>query len=224
VVTDSEDCASEWKLVIPSVFIITPDTRILENLIQFQNQNIKDQRHIVLVFDDCGSDVKFMNSRIVNVLFSNGRHYGVTLLFALQTFNQLHLRNRTNLDYICLLNTPNTTILKKLHTEFGGLFDKNVLKTKIIDAISIIPGDDGDQCSDTSNRRGMCIIDNTNCQNTQLYRLSHSEYQYIHPTILHTLPRNLYIEPFEGNVPLRRSRDHCIIHINGKKHKIFIQK
>ena len=218
VITDSEDCASEWKRVIPSVFIMVPDINKLEKIAEYQNMN--NTRHLVMVFDDCGADTKFMNSKIINILFSNGRHYGLTLLFALQTFNQLHLRNRTNLDYVCLLNSPNQTILQKLHTEFGGTFTKKYLKQQLQTSIMEITCDDS-QAFDQSVQRGMCIIDNTNCQSTRLFTLNHSEYQYNNPQVLFSLPQTMFITPYTSNQVLPKSLDHCLVYLNGKRHKIY---
>lgn len=230
IVAGSTECRMEWRLVVPDLFIIDKDPRVIQNIITHQNElvmregHVPDDRKVCLIFDDCGCEKKFMNHTFMYDLFANGRHYGLTIILAMQAFNQLHLQNRANLDYMCLLNAPNQSDLKKIFTEYGGTHTKKDMLAHIVQAVAGVSGVDYEHFSpdetDHSPRRGMCIIDNTNSDGTRLYSMLHSQERHNNPTPLMTLPPDVHVVPCSTLKNNNQDGSAIMFNIQGRTHQL----
>lgn len=226
VITGSAECRTEWQSVLTTTLIVdkTAAAVVIERLIRHQeqlaNQNghVPSDSNVALILDDCGSDKSFMNARFIFDLFANGRHYGITLMVTLQSFTQLHLQNRSNLDYICFVACPNQLDMKRIHTEYGGDMVKKDMHRIVLGCISPISSSDYREMfpldSDTTPRRGMCIIDNTNGDAARIYRFLHSKAECDNPKYLLDLPSNVVLR---DTIPSDSSDPHIILlRVNGK--------
>jgi hypothetical protein len=152
----NKDNVAEWKRIIQPLYVMPKNLAYLKKLRDYQDtkvapfsenqQPIPRKYRICIIFDDCGSDRTFMRDPIINDLLSNGRHYGMTLVFLCQYLNQLHLENRNQIDYLGMLYTSNQKNIKKVHEEFANVAELRTFRFVL------------NAC--TTNR-GMCWIDNT---------------------------------------------------------------
>ena len=129
-VAGNKDNACEWKEIFPCLFVHEKETAIetLKAIRDYQDKKVSKyrQRHeaiprkyrLLLVIDDMASSMKFMKHELVKDIFSNGRHYGLTILMSLQYLHQLETTNRSQLDYVLLLHNRNEKTLKKIHEEY----------------------------------------------------------------------------------------------------------
>lgn len=79
---------------------------------------------MVIVLDDIGYNKGVLRSKIVRYLFLNGRHLEITMIVALQHLMQLTVDLRSNSDYVICLKEGNKNIIKNLHDNFFGVFEK----------------------------------------------------------------------------------------------------
>lgn len=144
IVCGNEDCKSEWKReytlkddpdvrepFVPPMYIIGKDVQKIEEIVKYQyrkcskytqkHTQIPQKDRLCIVFDDCGSDKKFMHDHIVKDLNSNGRHAGIYMVWLLQYLMQKHPQNREQLDYVGVLFTANQKNIKKLYDEYVGI-------------------------------------------------------------------------------------------------------
>ena len=157
VLCGNRDNTSEWKEIIPALFIVTKCTAYLTKLRDYQDRKcshyttngneIPAKYILTIIFDDCGSDRSFMHSDIMKDILSNGRHYGMFILILAQYLNQMHCENRDQLDYLGILHTSNNRNVKKLHEEYCNICEIRTFKY-ILKALT--------------TDKGLCWIDNTN--------------------------------------------------------------
>jgi len=145
----------EWSPHVPPLFVVEKSIKYVTGIRNFQEalcdgmdtDKIPRSKQLCLIIDDCGSDIKFMKHPIMRDLSSNARHYGITLIFICQYFNQLEVSVRHQIDYLLLAGVPNQTTIDKLHAEFGG---SNTDARIFRHALSVA-------CSQHS----ICVLDNT---------------------------------------------------------------
>ena len=134
----TRESQTEWCMNLPQLFVVDKSVAALQKIIRYQDSKVvkcgvdgkydggesvggvPDKYRVCLIIDDCGCDKKFMNSPEIREIFANGRHYGISTVIMLQYFNQLTSDNRSNLDYLGVLNTNNLVGIKKIWQEFGG--------------------------------------------------------------------------------------------------------
>lgn len=151
------DAQVEWKSVIPPLFVHGKNLESLRNIVAQQDemvscytekkQDIPKEVRICIIMDDCGCDKDFLKTKVVKDLFSNGRHYGITIVILCQYIYQIDPEIRTNIDYLAILRQTNVKNIKKIYDEFAS-FTKNMEELKHILELS------------TTNY-GCCWIDNT---------------------------------------------------------------
>lgn len=171
----NKDNMVEWQKVLHPLYIHERSLDYLANLRAYQeirvsksrNQWIEDghdvddfvvPRHlrVLLIIDDCGNDRSFMHSPVMRDIASNGRHYGMDILILAQYLNQLASQNRDQLDYVGVLQTPNSKNIEKIYNEYVSEF---ICPKKTWNYLL-------GAC--THQRGSMCWIDNANPANTTL--------------------------------------------------------
>lgn len=68
-----------------------------------------------IVYDDCIADEKAFKSKEISDVFLNGRHYGITFIFAMQAPKKITTDLRSNVDYVFIYGGGD---LKKIHEAF----------------------------------------------------------------------------------------------------------
>jgi hypothetical protein len=156
VMSGNKDNMEEWALSVSRLFVMEKSIDQLEKIRDYQNNKCapyrRDRKEIpkkitlTLIFDDCGSDRAFMHHKVMKDILSNGRHYGMYLLFLCQCLTQMNSQNRDQLDYLGMLFTSNQKAVKMAHEEYGNVVDLRTFKYTLR-ALTI--------------DHGLCWIDNT---------------------------------------------------------------
>ena len=95
------------------------------------NAGLKDDeaQHVLLILDDCASDISFHQSKSFKKLFTRGRHIKITIFITTQYLYQIPPVARNNSDYLLIgqLNTQGIGLLTK---EFmvGDITKKDFIK------------------------------------------------------------------------------------------------
>ena len=136
----------EWQRVVHPLFVHGKDIDALERIVRWQEDHVGADREafeerekvkqqdnpkyvcaeysvplhlqVCVVIDDMGNDRAVMHSKLFKDIQSNGRHYGMSVLFLLQYITQLHPENRDQADYIAMLQTTNTKSVDKVFAEY----------------------------------------------------------------------------------------------------------
>tara|TARA_R100001163_G_scaffold63272_1_gene54915 strand:+ start:3758 stop:4684 length:927 start_codon:yes stop_codon:yes gene_type:complete len=133
-VSPTEEFNKTFSGKIPQMFIheeFTPE--LLEKFVHRQKiitkrkQNDSAYRRVdhraFLIFDDCLYDAKnWANDKNMRFIFMNGRHVGITFLLTMQYLLGIPPNLRANVDYIFICKETKTTIKKKLHQYYAGMF------------------------------------------------------------------------------------------------------
>jgi hypothetical protein len=135
----------EWSRVIHPLFIHGKDLIRFEMICKYQSRIVGEDReryeeaeriklkdptyvspeykvpsHLRLgvIHDDTGNDRPYMHSKIIKEVTSNGRHFGIDVMFLLQYITQLHIENRDQLDYVFLMQTSNERSIDRIFREY----------------------------------------------------------------------------------------------------------
>ena len=158
VVCGNKDNQVEWSKVVSPLFIFDKEKSMvaLERIRLYQevkcseyhdiDETIPVEDVLCVIFDDCGSDRKFMHSNLMKDLLSNGRHYGMFIIILSQYLNQMHAVNRDQLDYLGVLYTNNQKNITKIYEEYVNVCDRRTFNWVLLSL---------------TTKRGMCWIDNT---------------------------------------------------------------
>jgi hypothetical protein len=157
VMCGTKDNKKEWSPAVHPLYDVVPKSLShLEKVRAWQDVNVSkysdegvcipESLQLTLVIEDCGSDKEFMNSTVMKDLLSNSRHYGITLILLLQCLAQLPSQNRTQLDYIGLLNTNNAKSMSRVRQDYCSMVDDRTFSCIL------------KKCTED---RGMMWIDNT---------------------------------------------------------------
>ena len=107
---------------------------ILEKLMYRQKQMLEKEKEkkkegkkidprAILVMDDClASKGSWMKDELINTLFFNGRHYGITYILTMQFPLGISPELRNNFDYVFLLADDNVGNQKRLYEHYAGMF------------------------------------------------------------------------------------------------------
>lgn len=164
-----------WSDVVCERFIHLKDLSILRQLQKYQEtkvehfrkkkQEIPKKYRVLVIFDDCGSDKRFMKSSIMDDFHSNARHYGIAMITLVQYFVQIPTQNREQLDYIGMLYTLNANSIDRIHKEYLGVAipDRNVFSTIL---------------NDFTQNYGLCWISNVSKQQDMVNRVYYKTLKY----------------------------------------------
>ena len=169
------DNVYEWQDVVHEGCVMGKDIDALKDLREYQNSKVPVYKKlkkpvpkkykVCVVVDDWASDKKMVNHKVLQDIFSNGRHYGMFLVIIIQYWNQLNRELRFQIDYIGLLNIRNEDTMKKVFKEFVNLGDERIFKYAML----------------TANKDwGMCWIENRKSVLTMqecvfFYKVDHEE-------------------------------------------------
>ena len=119
----------EFGKFMPSDFIKSElDLSFIQQIIQFQTKRIKKKtvKHVFIVIDDHAHNKKAMRSELINSLFTNGRHYCITVIIGLQYGVAITPEARRNADLVCMCRENTAEERKKLFDGYtDGFNDKN---------------------------------------------------------------------------------------------------
>jgi len=89
----------------------------------------KDYERVLLILDDCCSDVKFHQSDSIKKIFTRGRHVGLSLIMTAQYLYQIPPVCRVNCDF-CACGQMNKQGLEILTSEFlmGDISKEDFMK------------------------------------------------------------------------------------------------
>ena len=147
VFSGNKDNQQEWARVVHPMYIHGKDLDQLEKIKAYQDDRVgrvrekfETEEHersmrmgadyvprefevpvhlrLCVFIDDTGNDRKFMHCKMIKDLCSNGRHYGMDVVFILQYLNQLAPENRDQLDYAFLMQTTNSKSIDKVFNEY----------------------------------------------------------------------------------------------------------
>lgn len=138
----------EWARVVHPLFIHGKDLKHLDSVIEWQDTRIgkdreafEDAEHrkaledpsyhpreyeipnhlrLIVILDDVGNSHEFMHSKTIRDLTSNGRHFGIDLIMLLQYITQMYTDSRSQLDYVGMLQTANTSSVDRVYKEYVG--------------------------------------------------------------------------------------------------------
>lgn len=119
----------------------------LERINEGKTKNDKSMKHVLLILDDVMSTFDTHNSKAFKLLFTRGRHYGITCITIQQYINQIPPTARNNCDYIFTSqgNCESLELLSNTY-RFGNLSKEDFKKLYL----------------DSTNDYGFLLI-NTNC-------------------------------------------------------------
>lgn len=104
--------------------------RLIEKMTNINRGREKtDLEQVLLILDDCISDTRLHDSKAVNLLFTRGRHLGISLIITTQHIKGVPPIARTNSDFV-LVGQLNQASIEILAEEFrsGGLDKKQFMQ------------------------------------------------------------------------------------------------
>lgn len=136
VCSHSEDLDPFFSEFFPPAFIFNDCIKMLHKVLERQ-EKIKDENkklaaegkptkdpRILVILDDVIDNPSFMKDEAFRTIMLNGRHYDITLIIAVQYTKSLPPNARGNFDYIFIFKNDIAAEIKKLYTEYAGIFPK----------------------------------------------------------------------------------------------------
>ena len=124
--SEAEDPAFEG--VIPAAFMYDGfDAGALKRIIQAQKKRIKEagkgvHTSLCIVLDDVWEESRAIAAdKSVQQLFFAGRHANISMFCLLQYAKNIPPALRTNVDWVGCFADPNTSNVKMLHSDYGGV-------------------------------------------------------------------------------------------------------
>jgi hypothetical protein len=130
VISPTEKLNKTYGGIIPDSYIYdkyTPDivNRLMlrqEKMLDKMEKNTKIDPSMMLVFDDCLADKKWVKDDVIRSLFMNGRHYKMTYILTMQYSLGIPPELRSNIDYIFILRENFVNNRRRLHEHYAGMF------------------------------------------------------------------------------------------------------
>ena len=123
IICPTEPLNSFYEGVVPPENIFeTYKEEWVEKLIKRmtqENSNKKDEdkKHVLLILDDCASDISFHQSKAIKKLFTRGRHIKISIILTAQYIYSISPTQRNNCDFL-LVGQMNRQGLEILSAEF----------------------------------------------------------------------------------------------------------
>ena len=106
--------------------LICSMTKINEGLIEGKDNN--KAKKVLLILDDCCSDVNMHSLVSLKKLFTRGRHCFISVIITSQFINQISPIGRTNTDF-CIIGQMNEHSINIVSDEYRRIYDnKNFIK------------------------------------------------------------------------------------------------
>lgn len=123
----SENANNFYSSFFPPLFVYDEyKEEILAQLRQRQIlaiKNVQDsQKFAVLILDDCSYDKSIFNRPLQQELFKNGRHYNLLYIMCIQYGMDIPPSIKNNIDGVFLFRDTNLDSLKKIYSNFCGVF------------------------------------------------------------------------------------------------------
>lgn len=190
----------EWARVVHPLFIHGKDLERFKEIVQYQDLKVGEDRErfdeielqkhqddpsysmreyrvpnrlrLGVFHDDTGNDRKYMHGALLKDVSSNGRHYGMDIVFLLQYITQLHPDNRDQLDYVMMMQTTNAKSIEKIYSEY---VTSTCCEPKIFQYL----------LAACTNRKGKCMLIDTACGSLILHeRIFFVQIPYPVPRVL----------------------------------------
>jgi hypothetical protein len=117
-----------YQSMVPRMLIHNSyNSVIIENVLKRQFKMIKSppaniDSRCFLILDDCLYDDKWVRDKLMRLIFMNGRHWKVMLIFTMQYPLGVPPTLRTNIDYTFILRETVIGNRKKLYDNYAGVF------------------------------------------------------------------------------------------------------
>jgi hypothetical protein len=187
VVSGTERANGFYKEFIPDSFIYDEYSdgiteRICERQLELSDKSKENEltemeesfKRLLVVFDDCLYDDKWIKNKSMKYIFTNGRHILVTFLFMMQYPLGIPPPLRSNVDYTFILADSQISNRKKIYENYAGSVPDIHIFNKLMDLCT--------------NEYGCLVIDNTvkdtdEWINHVFYYKSifHNDFQFGHP-------------------------------------------
>ena len=89
-----------------------------------------------LLLDDCMADNSWQNSRYMNEIFYNGRHFKLLTMLSLQWVMGLKVAFRNQVDWVFLFKESIWANKKRLYENFAGMFPTQQIFNKVLDNLT----------------------------------------------------------------------------------------
>ena len=73
---------------------------LIDQLMQVNSDKNTEKKRVLLILDDCMSDINFCKSKAMKTIYSRGRHFFLTIISASQYLKNLSPLCRSNSDYM----------------------------------------------------------------------------------------------------------------------------
>lgn len=152
VVSRSDKVAHFYDQFIPDILIHhSYKTEFIQKLFNRQAKASEENwanKRCFLVFDDVLSEASvWKKDPLLTDVFYNGRHFHILFLLAMQAPLGISPALRTNIDYVFILKTTNSSDRKKIYENYAGVFPTRDIFEKVLDGCT--------------NNYGCLVIDNT---------------------------------------------------------------
>jgi hypothetical protein len=156
IMTGSQSSAEEFEKFFPKSFIfdevdIERIQKVVANQKKLRKQKTEGDYSSLLLFDDCGYDKSVTKNKIIKEIFSNGRHYKLLLIMAVQYCKDIPPDLRSNADYIFIMREPSEERRRALWKEYCSIIPTFNMFKDIMNT-----------CTDN---RGILVIDKTSISN-----------------------------------------------------------
>ena len=109
--------------------------QLIDQLMQVNSDNNQDKKRVLLILDDCMTDINFCKSKAMKTIYSRGRHFFLTIISASQYLKNLSPLCRSNSDFVFCGQSNRASIDILIHefccnlsnNEFIDLYKKAII-------------------------------------------------------------------------------------------------
>ena len=104
--------------------------QLIEQLMQANSDKNQEKKRVLLILDDCMSDINFCKSKVMKTIYSRGRHFFLTIISASQYLKNLSPLCRSNSDYVFCGQSNRASIefcCNLSNKEFIELYKKSII-------------------------------------------------------------------------------------------------
>ena len=87
------------------------------------NQSLSERKNVLLILDDCMSDINYNSSKSMKLIYTRGRHFNLSIIATCQYLNSLPKICRANCDLI-ITGQMNISSIEMLANEYCSNLDK----------------------------------------------------------------------------------------------------
>ena len=130
----TESVKEGWTAVSHPFYVRDPVDGALEELLQIQRDKVQICKYykipfppeweLVIVVDDCGSFPKFLRSKMLPIVASNGRNEHITFIALIQKLTQLEPTSRENATTFIGMRTEKVQTVNSVHDDYASSINK----------------------------------------------------------------------------------------------------